>query len=71
VTFLANGPAVLAGNLLAGRVVELHRSADQTDWSSVWLVPLVGYIVAFVVFVALFRDRPAPGLRDQKSELSP
>lgn len=71
VTFLANGPAVLAGNLLAGRVVEFHRSAELTDWPSIWLVPLVGYIVAFVLFVALFRDRSAAEISDHSSVASP
>ena len=70
VTFLANGPAVLVGNFLAGRVVELHRSAGVTDWPAVWFVPFVGYLAAFFVFVTLFREPPSPESRDQKSEVS-
>jgi MFS family permease len=58
VTFLANGPAVLAGNLIAGLVVEAHRSGAATDWESVWFVPFVGYVFAFAVFVTLFRKPP-------------
>jgi nucleoside transporter len=56
VTFLANGPAVLAGNYLAGRVVQAHRDAGVTAWEDVWFVPFVGYVLAFAVFVALFRE---------------
>ncbi len=58
VTFLGSGPAVLAGNVLASNTVELNRTGATTDWSAVWLVPLVGYIVALVVFVALFKEPP-------------
>jgi nucleoside transporter len=69
VTFLANGPAVLAGNYLAGSVVEAHRAGNVTDWPAVWLVPLVGYVAAFVVFAALFRE-PSSEVRDQKSDVN-
>jgi nucleoside transporter len=71
VTFLANGPAVLAGNLLAGRVVELHQSGGRTDWSAIWLVPLVGYILAFAVFAALFREHSVPVVKDERSTIGP
>ncbi len=58
VTFLGSGPAVLAGNFLASNTVQLNRTGGATDWNAVWLVPLVGYIVALVVFVALFKEPP-------------
>lgn len=58
VTFLASGPAVLAGNFLAGNTVQLNRVAGITDWPAVWLVPLVGYVIAFAVFVILFKEPP-------------
>jgi nucleoside transporter len=61
VTFLANGPAVLIGNVMAGRVVEAHRVEGFTNWETVWFVPLVGYIFAFALFIVLFREpRSAP-----------
>ncbi|HEY1188348.1 MAG TPA: MFS transporter [Gemmata sp.] len=63
VTFLASGPAVLVGNVLAGNVVEANRAAGATDWAAVWAVPLVGYAVALVLFAALFREPPAPAAR--------
>ena len=58
VTFLASGPAVMLGNFLAEQRRGAHRTDGVTDWTAVWLVPLVGYVVAFVVFVALFREPP-------------
>ncbi len=68
VTFLGSGPAVLAGNFLAGSVVEANRVGEVTQWSNVWLVPLVGYIFAFAVFVIFFREPPedeTAGLHDE------
>jgi len=56
VTFLANGPAVLIGNAIAGRVVEAHLVEGSVDWRQVWFIPLMGYLVAFIVFIFLFRD---------------
>lgn len=58
VTFLGSGPAVMVGNVLASNTVQLNRTGDATDWNAVWLVPLIGYVVAFAVFVALFREPP-------------
>ncbi len=58
VTFLGSGPAVLVGNFLAGNVVQANRVGTATNWSAVWLVPLVGYVVALVVFAVLFREPP-------------
>ena len=58
VTFFGSGPAVLVGNLLAGNTVGVHRTDGVTNWSAVWLVPLIGYVVALVAFVVLFREPP-------------
>ena len=58
VTFFASGPAVMAGYYFAARVVEAHSQDGETDWPAVWLIPFVGYIVALVVFAALFREPP-------------
>jgi|SRR5579883_124821 len=58
VTFVGSGPAVLAGNFLAGNTVELCRIGDATDWRGVWFVPLAGYALAMIVFILLFREPP-------------
>ena len=63
VTFLGSGPAVFAGNFLASNTVEMNRTGAATDWTAVWLVPLVGYVIALVVFVALFKEPPVNGER--------
>ncbi len=58
VTFLGSGPAVVLGNVLASSTVQANRANDVTNWPAVWIVPLVGYVVAFVVFVTLFKEPP-------------
>lgn len=68
VTFLGSGPAVLVGNFLASNTVRMNRTGAVTDWHAVWIVPLVGYVVAFVVFVTLFKEPPSEqGVRGQGS----
>jgi nucleoside transporter len=68
VTFLGSGPAVMAGNILAGNTVQAYRVGTVTNWSAVWIVPLAGYLVALVVFVFLFREPPVPEVRGQRTE---
>lgn len=65
VTFLGSGPAVLAGNFLAGNTVAAYRVGDVTDWRAVWLVPLAGYVLALIAFVVLFREPPTQGTGDR------
>ena len=61
VTFFASGPAVMAGYYVAARVVEARSQNGITDWSAVWLIPFLGYMVAFAFFVVLFREPPEQG----------
>ena len=66
VTFMASGPAVMAGYYFAARVVEAQSPEGVTNWPAVWFIPFVGYIVALVVFVSLFREPPErTGSQDQ------
>jgi nucleoside transporter len=58
VTFLASGPAVMAGYYFAARVVEAQSPEGVTNWPAVWFIPFVGYIVALVVFISMFREPP-------------
>jgi nucleoside transporter len=60
VTFLGSGPAVLAGNILAGQTVKAYRVEGVTNWHAVWIVPLAGYLVALIAFVFLFKEPPGP-----------
>lgn len=58
VMILTNGPAVLVGNTLAGKMVADHTVDGVTDWPGVWLVSAIGYVVALAIFVAFFRAPP-------------
>jgi nucleoside transporter len=55
ITFASGGIGVWAGNVFAGLVVDHHRAGTVIDWRPVWLVPLVGSVVALVVFALFFR----------------
>ena len=59
---VTNGLGYLIGaTVVAGRVVDLYRSADGVhDWRAIWTVPAVGALAILVVFAFLFRPRPAP-----------
>ncbi len=61
VTFLGSGPAILAGNFLASNTVQAYRTGNHTNWHGVWFIPLVGYILAVIVFAVLFREPPTNG----------
>jgi nucleoside transporter len=58
VTFLASGPAVMVGYYFAAQVVEARSEGGVIDWPAVWFIPFVGYILALLVFTALFREPP-------------
>ncbi len=59
VMLLTNGPALLLGNYVVGRVVEAHRVGAVTDWPAVWAVSVVGYAAALVAFAVAFREPKA------------
>jgi len=56
VTFLAHGPAILVGNLLAGVIVAAHRQEAWTDWEAVWRWPLLAYLGTLFLFATLFQE---------------
>jgi nucleoside transporter len=60
ITFITLGVGMFLGNLLAGHVQGLYTRAGKTDWTGVWLVPLVGSAVATLLFAVLFREPRAP-----------
>ncbi len=62
-TFVSGGLANLVGNLVAGAVIDAHRTGPMTDWQAVWTVPLVGCTAAFITFAFLFRTPPDPTAR--------
>jgi len=66
VTFFASGPAVMVGYYTAAKVVQGRSVEGVTDWTAVWLIPLVGYIVVFVVFISFFREPPEQVVDDKQ-----
>jgi nucleoside transporter len=61
ITFVTLGAGMFLGALLTGEVMKYFTEGSQTDWTRVWLVPLVGSAAATVLFALLFREpRMAP-----------
>jgi len=58
VIFVSSGPAVLMGNYMAGNVVAANREGIVTNWDAVWIIPMIGYAIGLIVFIALFREPP-------------
>jgi nucleoside transporter len=63
ITLVSLGPGMMLGNWLAAQTVEHYRTGGATDWPAVWAVPMLGCVLALVVFAVLFRapveKRPA------------
>jgi MFS family permease len=57
-TFLTYGVGMWLGNLVSGRLMDHYTdpSTRTVNWASFWLVPAVGVLICFVVFVLFFRD---------------
>jgi nucleoside transporter len=57
-TFLTYGVGMWIGNVLAGQLG--HRLTDQTtkevNWAEFWLIPSIGVLICFAVFVLFFRE---------------
>ena len=62
ITFITLGVGWFVGNVFAGAVVKHFPKGSGTDWTSVWLVPMAGSLLATVIFYILFRE--SPGLRE-------
>ena len=59
-SFLTYGVGMWIGTLVAGRLTDFYtKVADDgtklVDWQSFWLVPAIGVLACFVVFVLFFR----------------
>ena len=72
INFVTNGVGYFIGAWVSGGVVGRYLNADcapgavdcvRHDWASVWRVPALGALAVFVLFLLLFRPKPAPDLR--------
>lgn len=61
ITLATYGVGMLIGSLLAGQVVDAHKTTgDLHDWHTIWLIPAAIAAAVLLVFMLLFRDRNAP-----------
>ena len=63
--FVSSGLGPWTGNLMASTVVDHYRTGRTIDWSSVWMVPLMGSLVATVLFAVFFRTPVRPAVRSE------
>jgi nucleoside transporter len=61
-TFLTYGVGMWIGNMISGKLADyLTNSTTQAvDWTTFWLVPALGVLICFTVFVLFFRADSKP-----------
>jgi hypothetical protein len=70
------------GNMLSGKLGDLlttttvdatGKEVSVTDWTMFWLIPAVGVLFCFAVFVLFFRDKgfKKPALTDLSADRVP
>jgi nucleoside transporter len=64
-SFLTYGLGMWLGSMLSGKLNAYFTVAGKTDWTSFWLIPSAGVLIAVVIFVLFFRNggEPAPDAR--------
>jgi MFS family permease len=55
--FLTYGAGMYLGSVASGYIAQAYTTNGVTDWRGFWIVPCVGVLVSFGLFVALFRER--------------
>jgi hypothetical protein len=67
--FLTYGLGMYLGSELSGQVANIYTdpATKVTDWTGFWMVPSIGVLASFLVFVLLFRGRSSPS---QQAEVS-
>jgi nucleoside transporter len=56
-TFLTYGVGMWIGNMVSGQLADhlTNPATNMVDWTTFWLIPAVGVLVCFAVFVLFFR----------------
>ena len=57
--FVTLGLGNFIGSYSAGRIVEANRVGEAHDWTAIWQVPAGMAAIVLVLFLLLFRPRPA------------
>lgn len=72
-TFLTYGVGMWLGNLASGYLKDYFTDAatKEVDWASFWIVPALGVLLSFAVFVLFFRDTAAAPEVKAEKELVP
>jgi nucleoside transporter len=81
-TFLTYGVGMWLGNEVSGKLGDFYtkqvidatdKEVAVTDWTMFWLIPAIGVLVCFAVFVLFFRDAGTkkPALADLSADRVP
>jgi nucleoside transporter len=64
-TFLTYGVGMWIGNMACGQLAVMLTDPDTKaiDWAAFWLIPAIGVLICFAVFVLFFRSEQASGGR--------
>jgi nucleoside transporter len=56
-TFLTYGVGMWIGNMVSGQLADrlTNPMTNEVDWTTFWLLPAVGVLVCFAIFVVFFR----------------
>jgi nucleoside transporter len=54
VQFISGGAGAWIGNVIAGQVIAVYSLENHIDWAAVWVTPMLGCMLATVVFVLFF-----------------
>ncbi|HYV39399.1 MAG TPA: MFS transporter [Gemmataceae bacterium] len=57
-TFLTYGVGMWLGNMVSGQLADFltNPSTKAVDWGMFWMLPAIGVLICFAVFIVFFRD---------------
>ncbi|MFN4259253.1 MAG: MFS transporter [Gemmataceae bacterium] len=71
--FLTYGAGMYLGSELSGRVAAYFTdpATDTTNWTGFWLVPCIGVLISFAIFVLFFRDDAKEASTEAVAQVEP
>jgi hypothetical protein len=68
--FLTYGLGMWVGSEFSGLVFNHYTAGNYTNWYAFWMVPSVGVLIAYGIFMLCFREkRRQPATQDQDALL--
>src|SRR5215203_5768566 len=70
ITLATYGVGMLIGSLVSGPIVDAYKTADNHDWTSIWIIPAAIALVVVLLFLVMFREDKMPKLSEENTEKS-